>query len=146
MAQAVAEDFIEANGLAESVEVSSRGLTDRYSDWGSGAEPRMLAAANVRCGDNKRIRSALAAHKSRLLSEAELRDPGTILFLVTRQHESWTRDVVGSSALEEAKRDGRLRMLHSGERDVADPYFGDEELYQQVCSEIIRETPMTLAG
>jgi protein-tyrosine-phosphatase len=43
LAEAIARDYLQRHEVSD-VEVVSRGLTNRYSEWGSGAEPRMIEA------------------------------------------------------------------------------------------------------
>ncbi len=143
MADAVAKVHLAERGLSDRVDVSSRGLTDRYSRWGSPAEPRMVASAHA-VGPNVGVLASLSAHKSALLLRSEVLDPNALLFLVTTEHEVWARTAVGDDAIDAAKRQGRLFMIHSNGDDIQDPYFGDAALYAEVCKIIIRETAKSL--
>jgi protein-tyrosine-phosphatase len=105
-----------------------------------------MVAATANCGLENRTTQYLAAHKSALLTREEVADPGTVLFLVTSQHEDWMRQTVGSGAVDAARSEGRLQMIHSQGRDIPDPFFGDADTYNEVCGIIKEETLSTLVA
>ena len=144
LAEAVAKNYIKSQGLDSRVEVSSRGLTDQYSAWSSPAERRMLVAASE-AALPPGVLASLRSHRSALLSRSEVLDGGTFLMLVTAEHESWARHAVGSDAIDKAREEGRVALIHSRGEDIRDPYFGDETHYREVCAVICHETPLTLA-
>jgi len=145
LSEAIARHEIELSGLSDRVEIASRGLTDNYSAWGTAAEPRMITAAR-NLGLAESVVATLVSHESKLLSRHDVLDPNTVLFLVTTQHEEWTRSTVGDDAVEIAKNQGRLKMVDASGGDIVDPYFGDENLYLEVCQLLLRETPTTLTA
>jgi protein-tyrosine-phosphatase len=144
MADAIGKLFISSNGLSEVVDVGSRGLTDDYSAWGSGAEQRMISAATEIRQLDPAILEHLKDHHSSLLTREEVVNSRTLFFLVTKLHLSWMRNAVGDEAVDKAQTEKRIFMVDSSGTDVPDPYFGDKELYREVCGQIIRETDKTL--
>lgn len=78
MAMQMARAHLKSLGRRD-VDVASRGLTDRYSPWGSPADPR-AARALAKCAG---LRSD--GHESRLLRREEL-DACAACFYVTDEH------------------------------------------------------------
>ena len=143
IAEAISAEIVASSGLSEQVTVCSRGLTDAYSEWGHGAEPRMVEAAKKH-GLGVVAMERLTHHGSQLLAKAEAADARTVLFLVTAHHVRWTAEAVGGDVVEEARAAGRLRLIDSSGADVADPYFGGQEDYDLAAAHLVVELPRTL--
>lgn len=88
--------------------------------------------------------NTLSSHQSQLLTKSEVLDPRTFIFLVTAYHEGWVREAVGDEAVEVAKQEGRMRLIDSQEEEIPDPFFGDQEDYNEVCNMLLEETTKSL--
>ena len=64
-------------------DIVSRGLTDRYSAWGSPADPRAAAALEAATGLSS------DGHGSRALTAADV-DGAAVVFYFTDEHVGWT--------------------------------------------------------
>ena len=111
MAKFMARDHLSRRGLDDRVSVTSRGLTDRYSAWGSPADPRAVAALKEATG----LRSD--GHGSRALAAAEV-DAADFLFYFTDEHVGWIADAVGDAPVRRARDEGRLRKVTVDGSDV----------------------------
>ena len=150
LAESVARSSLQTLGIPEeTVSVSSRGLTDSYSAWNSPAEPRMVSALSSSSSVvGSRISSGVVddikRHRSSPLTRQEVLDSRTYLLLVTAEHEIWARQAVGADAVDKAKEEGRITLIHSGGEDIPDPWFGDERHYRIVCDTIMDEVPKSV--
>lgn len=90
------------------------------------------------------IMNTLLSHQSQLLTKAEVLDPNTFIFLVTDYHEDWVRGAVGDDAVNVAKQDGRMNLIHSDQEEIPDPFFGDQDNYNEVCHILLEETTKSL--
>lgn len=130
MAMHMARDHLEKIGLGDTVVVSSRGLTDRYSPWGSPADPRAARALRAACG------LASDGHASRLLRREEL-ESCTACFYVTDQHIDWIAGAVGDHAVDTTLASKQLRKITGpGGDDVPDPFFADDAFYEEVTLQL----------
>ncbi|GMI09441.1 hypothetical protein TrLO_g6844 [Triparma laevis f. longispina] len=155
MAAAIASSILASGLLSSSlppIRVISRGLTDNYSKWGSSASNRMVTAAGARLAKSPlaqtHISNFLSLHKSTPMTREEASDPNTIIFLVTSKHISWLSSAVTPEITNSATSQNRLKQIDSPDpstnHDIADPYFGDQNDYDLVCSHLLYSVPLSL--
>ena len=106
------------------VEVSSRGLTDRYSAWGSPPDPRAEEALQSATGLSSK------GHASSKLTAEEV-DGCDALFYFMREHVEWIAGCVGKAPVKRALESGRLRIVHPPD-GIPDPFFADDAFYGEV--------------
>ena len=130
MAMQMARAHLRRLGREEDVEVESRGLTDRYSPWGSPADPRAARALEKGAGLNS------DGHASRALTEDEL-EACAACFYVTDDHVDWIASTVGRVAVDAALNRGTLRKICAPDEDVPDPFFAeDDEYYLEIVHKL----------
>ena len=150
LAEAIAKNYLQQNNIPESeVSVVSRGLTDRYSEWGSPCEPRMVNACRNKIGGScpKLVCTFLEKHKAKpLAKEDSLLDENNIYFIVTNDHLTWARDYGLDSKLvfDKAVEEKRVRLVRVDGENVFDPFFGDEEYYDSCADMLLEVVPESL--
>lgn len=137
MAMHLARARAADRGLSGAVDIVSRGLTDRYSAWGSPADPRAAAALGAATGLSS------DGHGSKALTAADV-DGAAVLFYFTDEHVGWIAGSVGEAPVRRALDDGRLRKVDPAGGDVPDPFFGDDAFYREVCALMVACVAATL--
>ena len=122
-AATIARAHLEKIGRTD-VSIASRGLTDRYSAWGSGPDPRAETALRSATGLSSQ------GHASSKLTAEEV-DACDALFYFMREHVQWIAGCVGGAPVERALESGRLRIVHPPD-GIPDPFFADDEFYNEV--------------
>mmetsp|Transcript_15374 Transcript_15374/g.17955 ORF Transcript_15374/g.17955 Transcript_15374/m.17955 type:complete len:207 (+) Transcript_15374:164-784(+) len=115
----------EFNG---KIEISSRGLTDGYSGWGS---PANAKAKQVFAEDKYDI--DMSQHQSRLLTNEHM-ERTDVLFVMTTDHIHWIRDCISTKVYEKNKH--KLRTLGP---NIPDPYFFNVQAYVDVAEMILKQ-------
>ena len=122
-AATIARAHLETIGRTD-VEVASRGLTDRYSAWGSGPDPRAEKALQNATGLSSQ------GHASSKLTVAEV-DACDALFYFMREHVEWIAGCVGEAPVRRALESGRLCIVCPPD-GIPDPFFADDAFYGEV--------------
>ena len=122
-AATIARAHLEKIGRTD-VSIASRGLTDRYSAWGSGPDPRAETALRSATGLSSQ------GHASSKLTAEEV-DACDALFYFMREHVQWIAGCVGGAPVKRALESGRLRIVHPPD-GIPDPFFADDEFYNEV--------------
>ena len=122
-AATIARAHLEKIGRTD-VDVASRGLTDRYSAWGSGPDPRAEKALQGATGLSSQ------GHASSKLTAEEV-DACDALFYFMREHVEWIAGRVGEAPVRRALESGRLRIVHPPD-GIPDPFFADDAFYGEV--------------
>jgi len=121
-AERIAREHLRKIGRTD-VKIASRGLTDRYSAWGSGPDPRAAAALERATG------LVSAFHASSLLTAEEV-DACSALFYFMDEQRDWIAGAVGEAPVRRAAETGRLRLVAPDV--VPDPFFADDAFYDEV--------------
>ena len=122
-AATIARAHLEKIGRTD-VEIASRGLTDRYSAWGSPPDPRAEKALRGATGLSSQ------GHASSKLTAKEV-DECDALFYFMREHVDWIAGCVGKAPVKRALESGRLRIVRPPD-GIPDPFFADDAFYGEV--------------
>ena len=124
-AATIARAHLEKIGRTD-VQIASRGLTDRYSAWGSPPDPRAEKALESATGLSSQ------GHASSKLTAAEVDGCGA-LFYFMREHIEWIAGCVGKAPVKRALESGRLRIVQPPD-GIPDPFFADDAFYGEVMT------------
>ena len=124
-AATIARAHLETIGRTD-VSIASRGLTDRYSAWGSPPDPRAEQALRSATGLSS------AGHASSKLTAQEV-DGCDALFYFMREHVEWIAGCVGKSPVRRALESGRLCIVCPPD-GIPDPFFADDAFYGEVMT------------
>ena len=124
-AATIARAHLEKIGRT-GVDVASRGLTDRYSAWGSPPDPRAEKALRGATGLSSQ------GHASSKLTAKEV-DECDALFYFMKEHIEWIAGCVGKAPVKRALEGGRLRIVRPPD-GIPDPFFADDAFYGEVMA------------
>ena len=134
-AATIARAHLEKIGRTD-VQIASRGLTDRYSAWGSPPDPRAETALRSATGLSSK------GHASSKLTAKEV-DECDALFYFMREHVDWIAGCVGKAPVKRALESGRLRIVCPPD-GIPDPFFADDAFYGEVMELLKREVAWSL--